>query len=407
MIRHLLLLVTGLSASLSLFAQSGKVGINTTNPQAMLHVKDSNVLFSGAATLPPTPGNPPASGTGIRMMWYPDKAAFRVGRVSLANWDKDSIGIYSFASGLSSKASGDYSFASGYFSNASGNWSTAMGYTPMASGDYSFASGLSSKASGLRSTAMGNFTEALGDFSFASGDHSKASGLRSTAMGNSTEALGDFSFASGDDSKASGFKSTAMGNSTIASGVVSISMGAITSASGDFSTTMGLGTISRPISSLAIGRYNDSVITSSPTNWVATDPLFIIGNGTDNTSRKNAFVVYKNGNTFLEGELSRPSSGTDKNLVPICYGSVSGTAVINSGTSNFTATHPSTGQYDIDITGESYSSNDYTANVTVVSFSAPRMATTVASAGGILTVRIWDAAGVLVDGGFHFIVYKQ
>ena len=29
------------------------------------------------------------------MMWYPDKAAFRVGRVTNDNWDTDSIGDYS------------------------------------------------------------------------------------------------------------------------------------------------------------------------------------------------------------------------------------------------------------------------------------------------------------------------
>jgi hypothetical protein len=64
------------------FSQTGKVGINTTTPQAMLHVNDSSVVFTGAATLPTNPGNPPVSGVGARMMWYPDKAAFRVGGIS-------------------------------------------------------------------------------------------------------------------------------------------------------------------------------------------------------------------------------------------------------------------------------------------------------------------------------------
>ena len=94
-------------------AQVGKVGINTTTPQAMLHVKDSSVLFS-ASTVPVIPGNPPLTGIGIRMMWYSDKAAFRSGYVDGVNWDKDSTGGYSFATGYDTKAKGEVSAASGF-----------------------------------------------------------------------------------------------------------------------------------------------------------------------------------------------------------------------------------------------------------------------------------------------------
>ena len=58
-------------------AQVGKVGINTTSPAAMLHVKDSSVVFTGPATLPANAGQPPVKGAGNRIMWYADKAAFR------------------------------------------------------------------------------------------------------------------------------------------------------------------------------------------------------------------------------------------------------------------------------------------------------------------------------------------
>src|SRR6185503_1604706 len=84
----------------------GKVGINTTTPAAMLHVKDSSVVFTGINPLPATPGVPPVSGAGTRLMWYPDKGAFRVGGVLGTQWNKDSIGIYSFVSGINSKAKG-------------------------------------------------------------------------------------------------------------------------------------------------------------------------------------------------------------------------------------------------------------------------------------------------------------
>jgi hypothetical protein len=111
----------------------GKVGINTDTPQAMLHVKDSSILFSGLSSLP-SPGNPPASGIGTRMMWYPDKAAFRSGGVSTTYWDKDSIGTYSFAAGFDVKAKGSRSASLGSGTTANGFSSLALGSGTVANG---------------------------------------------------------------------------------------------------------------------------------------------------------------------------------------------------------------------------------------------------------------------------------
>ena len=82
------------------FAQN--VGVGTTSPLARFHVANSSVLFGaiGDANLL-SPGNPPISGAGRRMMWYPDKAAFRVGYVPAGEWDKVNIGNYSAAGSIS------------------------------------------------------------------------------------------------------------------------------------------------------------------------------------------------------------------------------------------------------------------------------------------------------------------
>src|SRR5687767_14451058 len=106
--------------SMPVYAQTGKVGINTTTPAAMFHVKDSSVLFTGDIALFGTPGAPPVSGSGIRMMWYPAKAAFRAGWVNGAYWNKDSIGDYSMGLGVNTVAKGTISVATGHFSRASG-----------------------------------------------------------------------------------------------------------------------------------------------------------------------------------------------------------------------------------------------------------------------------------------------
>ncbi|QLH47153.1 MAG: hypothetical protein HWD58_16925 [Bacteroidota bacterium] len=110
---------------------NGKVGIGTSVPSARLHVSDSSVVFTGPATLPTIAGATPVSGTGVRMLWYPDKAAFRAGGVFIGDaWSKDSIGKYSVACGQTTKATNHGTSAFGSYSEASGVNSFAAGNIP-------------------------------------------------------------------------------------------------------------------------------------------------------------------------------------------------------------------------------------------------------------------------------------
>ncbi len=266
-------------------AQTGKVGINTSTPLAMLHVKDSSVLFTGSATLPIIPGNPPASGPGTRMMWYSDKAAFRAGFVKNTLWDRDSIGTYSIAVGYNTKAGSDASIAMGSSTNASGNASTAMG--------------IGTIASAFGSTAMGNNTTASEHSSTAMGNGTTANGQNSTAIGINTTASGTNSIAMGDNAVASGIVSIALGLNTRASGFNATAMGYETSANGYFSTAIGFSTNARGFATTAIGMFNDSISAISQTLPTFLTPLFIVGNGDNNTTRRNAMVVLKNGNVGI------------------------------------------------------------------------------------------------------------
>lgn len=284
------------------FATAQNVGIGTTTPVARLHVSDSNVLFTGPVTLPATPAYyPPASGAGSRMMWYPQKAAFRAGIVDGLQWDKDSIGRFSFAAGNSTKAKGDGSFAMGEFTNASGYISTAlgaqttasgelttaMGFSTTASGPYATATGFFANAAGEGSVSMGGGTSASGQYSFAAGNQTIASGNYSVALGRETTASASSSIALGYLSSATGIESLALGTFSTASGTSSISLGPGTTASGNASTAIGLVTIARSANSLAIGKFNDTT---------ATNRLFEIGNGTAFNARSNALTVLTNGN---------------------------------------------------------------------------------------------------------------
>lgn len=275
------------------------VGIGTTTPTAKLHVSEGSVVFTADGVAPPAqPADPPVSGEGRRMMWYADKAAFRAGRAAGNYWDKDQVGNYSFAGGystiasatastafgLSTRASGNYSFVGGGFATiASGRSATAFGEGAKATDDFSFAGGLSTTASGKASTALGSGTQAIGE--------------NSTALGYGSKTEGHGSFAAGS-SGAEGAYSSALGVSK-AKGDRSFAAGSYTTASGDYSFAANGNTFAASAYETVFGRYNTEYTPQSVTEWNASDRLFVIGNGTANTNRSNAFTVFKNGNVGI------------------------------------------------------------------------------------------------------------
>jgi hypothetical protein len=229
---------------------NGNVGIGTSSPRTRMELgNDGAILAIGTYG---SGWTEPSLGAGTRMLWYPRKAAFRAGYANGNMWNDAYIGSYSVAFGNETIASAFGTFAMGYQAQAIGNYAAAFGNNTTASGDYSFATGHGTTASGL--------------YSFATGHGTTASGLYSFATGHSTIASGSWSIALNDNTTASGYRATAIGEYTTA----------------------------QAYDSLVIGRYN--IISGTPNAWVATDPLFVIGNGTDASNRANAVTVLKNGN---------------------------------------------------------------------------------------------------------------
>lgn len=211
----------------------GNIGIGTTAPTARLHVADSSAVFTASGPTPANAGNTPITGAGRRMMWYADKAAFRAGYVTGNNWNKDSIGNYSFATGYDSKAVGSMSAAIGAGTVASGIEAIALGYNSLASGNHAMAAGNNTKAIYDDATAMGNLTVASGSSSTAMGAGSTASGSASVAMGYNTTASGSYAVAAGVGVVASGDNSIAIGGpSSTASGSNSTALGSYVSTNG-------------------------------------------------------------------------------------------------------------------------------------------------------------------------------
>ena len=236
--------ILSLSTIISLSVIAQNVGIGTINPLARLHVAESSAIFTATGPVPVSPGVAPISGAGRRMMWYADKAAFRVGYVDGVQWDKDNIGAWSIATGSNTTASGSFSTAMGIGTTASGSGSTAIGVGSVALTTASIAMGNNATVGSDYAIAIGNGSNASANSAIAMGFFSKAYGIASVAMGNST-ALGENSTSMGNGSTAAGNSSTAMGYNTTANGHYSTAMGNYVSTSyfsgafaiGDNSTT--------------------------------------------------------------------------------------------------------------------------------------------------------------------------
>lgn len=235
------------------------------------------------------------SGPGVRMVWNPNKGAFRAGSVNGTQWDDANIGTRSVAFGRGTIASGDFSSAFGHFTLASGMYSTVFGSNSTASGNFSTASGTNSTSSGDYSAAFGLSPIASGSGSMAFGAYTDASNIYSTAFGYGSTASGIISTSFGFITTASGRSSTAFGSYSIASGENSFSLGYINSAKSYAETVLGIGATDYTPSSNGDTQFRTAN---------ATDRLFVIGNAidannnnnVDSSERSDALVILKNGN---------------------------------------------------------------------------------------------------------------
>ena len=230
-----------------------------------------------------------------------------------AGMNTKATGYNSFVTGFSGNASGAYSAGFGYWSNAAGNTSFVTGKYTQANGDYSFAGGQSSIAGGQSSFAIGESTKAFGITSFATGFLTEANGASSFAGGQGSIANGLRSFTFGDNNITSNYLAVAMGSNTNASGMAAFALGYYSKASGNYSLALGSyaearatdnfaagkGTITKAMNGIALGTYNDSTDNPNPIVFGTTDRIFQVGTGGSASSRANALTILRNGNTGI------------------------------------------------------------------------------------------------------------
>lgn len=193
------------------------------------------------------------SSAGAQFRFSSIKGAFRAGILEAGNesfWNGSEVGLGSFAVNHSTKATGEYSSAFGDLSQANGKNSFAGGLASLANGDGSFSFGYTNYATGIRSAVFGQSNLSIGSFSFATGTGTQSNGHVSVAMGE--------------------------------------------------------GVLSEASNAASFGKYN--VGSGLRTQWRDADPIFEIGNGSNNLNRSNAFLVLKNGQTAVDPGNQSPAA---------------------------------------------------------------------------------------------------
>ena len=181
-----------------------------------------------------------------------------------------------------------------------------------ATGEFSHAEGNSTTASGANSHAEGRDTTASGMYSHAEGYSTTASGYYSHTEGLNTKATGDYSHAEGSSTTASGKYSHTEGYNTTASGNHSHAEGQYTKASGNQQHVQGKYNIEDTVNKYAM----------------------IIGNGTSDNARSNAFAVDWNGNiqcgkTDINGNFTTYGTINGVDITQISSGGGSGVGQVD------------------------------------------------------------------------------
>jgi len=230
--------------------------------------------------------------------------------VYTGNYQNKATGQASHAEGTETIATAHSSHAEGAGTMATGNQSHAEGASTQAIGQGSHAEGVGAQAIGQGSHAEGmgtkatvNYAHAEGFNTTASGSGSHAEGTRTTASGGSCHAEGSGTTATWSDSHAEGSGTTASGGAshaegegTTASNSGSHAEGGGTTASGLYSHAEGESTIAASSYQHTQGKFN----VADANNTYA----FIIGNGTADNARHNAFAIDWNGNIYVNNSAT-------------------------------------------------------------------------------------------------------
>ena len=153
---------------------------------------------------------------------------------------------------------------------------------------------------GNKSIALGEDVLAIGALSVSIGDRSSSTGIGAVSIGNNNFTIGDYSYAFGT-------------SNSIGSYANELALGFKNNVNALNGIGLGSDTDTRVFRQTTLGTHNE-LILGSPTTFVPTDPLLVVGNGQGAVVKSNALVMLKNGNTTLNGELT--ANGLKINSLP-------------------------------------------------------------------------------------------
>ena len=234
------------------------------------------------------------------------KASFATSPLSRAEGQE----AVAMAGGL---ATGKRSLAIGEGNSALAVGSVALGINSTASGEESVAIGGSNVSSGTSSFALGTDNEASGNFSIALGaEDNTASGSYSMSLGTGNETTATKSNAWGDENQVNAPQGFGIGseNTVFLTASKGIAIGNGSKVTGEQGLAIGTNLESTSYRETVLGSFNLVGTPGSVDAWVATDKLYVIGNGETAGNESNALEITKAGIVSLPSYGSGTITGT-------------------------------------------------------------------------------------------------
>jgi len=210
-------------------------------------------------------------------------------------------------------ATGKRSLAIGEGNSALAVGSVALGINSTASGEESVAIGGSNVSSGTSSFALGTDNEASGNFSIALGaEDNTASGSYSMSLGTGNETTATKSNAWGDENQVNAPQGFGIGseNTVFLTASKGIAIGNGSKVTGEQGLAIGTNLESTSYRETVLGSFNLVGTPGSVDAWVATDKLYVIGNGETAGNESNALEITKAGIVSLPSYGSGTITGT-------------------------------------------------------------------------------------------------
>jgi hypothetical protein len=123
---------------------------------ATIRIDNGALLIAGGTGATPTENGAPGN-TSVRLMWVPERRAFRAGEVNGIQWDDANIGMHSVAFGNNVRANGDYGAAFGNNTVAASTSSFASGWNVLTVSPYGAGIGRELDVRGTGTIILGQY----------------------------------------------------------------------------------------------------------------------------------------------------------------------------------------------------------------------------------------------------------